>query len=302
MTTLIICRGLQASGKTTKAKAWVAEDPIRRARVNRDDLRQMAHDGVWKGRDTENQITAIRDAAIASLLKRGIDVVCDDTNLPQRVARDVARVGRLNGAEIEVWDLTDVPLETCVERDAAREKTIGGDVIRKAHGKFVAGHPYPLPLPVDPESSGGVARPYLVPLHATPAIIVDIDGTVALHGMRDPFDETRVHEDRPNLPVIAAVQSMADAGHAVIFCSGRTEGCRDATERWINEHVKVDWVALHMRPIGDMRKDAVVKLEIFDAQIRDDYNVVAVFDDRDQVVGTWRSIGLTVFQVAPGNF
>jgi hypothetical protein len=30
--------------------------------------------------------------------------------------------------------------------------------------------------------------------------------------------------------------------------------------------------------------------------------VVAVFDDRDQVVRMWRSLGLTVFQVAEGNF
>ena len=65
------------------------------------------------------------------------------------------------------------------------------------------------------------------------------DGTVALHGTRDPFDETRVHEDRGNLPVIAAVRAMADAGFTVIFCSGRTEACRAATEKWLREHVRV---------------------------------------------------------------
>ena len=32
------------------------------------------------------------------------------------------------------------------------------------------------------------------------------------------------------------------------------------------------------------------------------YNVLGVFDDRDQVVSVWRSLGLTCFQVNWGNF
>jgi len=102
VTELVICRGLPACGKTTRAKAWVAEDPVSRARVNRDELRGMCHDGVWLGHDTERQIQSVRDAAIAALLKRGVSVVCDDTNLPQRVARDIARIGRLAGADVTV--------------------------------------------------------------------------------------------------------------------------------------------------------------------------------------------------------
>ncbi len=302
MTKLIVCRGLQGSGKTTRAKKWVAEDPEHRARVNRDDLRQMCHEGVWRGRHTENQIVAIRNASIAALLKLGIDVISDDTNLPQRIARDVARIGRLHGAEIEVWDMTDVPPEVCIERDRNRDREVGADVITEAYFKYVKGHPYPLPLPVDPETDGGVVRPYEAREGSTLAVIVDIDGTVALHGARGPFDEHRVHEDRPNLPVISAVRAMADAGHAVVFCSGRTDGCREATEEWLREHVRVDYDALFMRVAGDFRKDSIIKQEIFDAHIRDDYNVVAVFDDRNQVVEMWRNLGLSVHQVAPGDF
>ena len=35
---LILCRGIQGSGKSTWAKAWVAEDPEHRIRINNDDL------------------------------------------------------------------------------------------------------------------------------------------------------------------------------------------------------------------------------------------------------------------------
>jgi hypothetical protein len=57
-----------------------------------------------------------------------------------------------------------------------------------------------------------------------------------------------------------------------------------------------------MRPAGDSRKDSIVKSELFDAQIREAYDVVCVLEDRNQVVEAWRAMGLTVLQVAEGNF
>lgn len=83
--------------------------------------------------------------------------------------------------------------------------------------------------------------------------------------------------------------------------SGRTDACRDATALWLAEHVGVPF-ELFMRKAGDVRKDSVVKLELFDRHIRHRYRVLYVLDDRAQVVQAWRSIGLTVFQVAEGDF
>ena len=133
-------------------------------------------------------------------------------------------------------------------------------------------------------------------------IAVDIDGTVAFHGARSPYDETRVHEDRPNEPVLAVTRALFDAGHMLIFVSGRSEGCREATEAWLAKHTRGTASRLYMRPAGDMRKDAVVKRELFDRHIRDRFDVRAVLDDRDQCVTLWRSLGLTCLQVADGNF
>jgi predicted kinase len=306
---LILTRGLPACGKTTRARDWVAEDPTHRARVNRDDLRQMLHDGVYLGQDTERQIVAARDALIRSLLAKGLDVVCDETNLPQRVARDVARVGLLADPEItlEVWDMTDVPVETCVNRDVVRReqgrRSVGDRVIYDMHERFIRGRAHPLPFP-DPESGDGeTVLPYMPKFDTPRAVMVDIDGTVALHGARSPFDETRVHEDRPNKAVIAVVHSLWRDGNQIIMCSGRTEGCRGATEKWLNEWIGADSRRrLFMRPVGDTRKDAIVKREIFDREIRNHYDVVCVLDDRNQVVEMWRELGLTVLQVAPGDF
>ena len=41
MPKIILCRGIQGSGKTTWAKSWVLEDPKHRIRFNNDDIRNM---------------------------------------------------------------------------------------------------------------------------------------------------------------------------------------------------------------------------------------------------------------------
>jgi predicted kinase len=309
MTVLIATRGIVGSGKTTRARAWVAEDPVGRARVNRDDIRSMAHDGAWVARDdsgpgTERAVLAVRDAAITALLGRGVDVVCDDTNLPSRTVRDLRRLAADAGAGFEVWDLTDVPLDECIRRDTARpgRARVGEHVARDQHARFVAGRPWPLPLPDEPGSAAPADEPYVPLPDAPPAVLVDLDGTAAVMCDRSPYDETRVSEDTPNEPVLAAVRGMRAMGYDVVFCSGRTDGCRAATEAWLNAHTGIPYVALLMRRAGDQRADAVVKRELFDAHIRGRYAVVAVFDDRDSVVAMWRAMGLTVFQVAPGDF
>jgi len=56
-----------------------------------------------------------------------------------------------------------------------------------------------------------------------------------------------------------------------------------------------------MRKKGDNRKDSIVKEEIWN-EIEKEYNIICMFDDRDQVVEHARSLGYTVAQVAEGNF
>lgn len=305
MTILIITRGLPGSGKTTHARAWVSGDRPHRARVNRDDLRAMLDDGEFEKGVTEPRIVVARDAAILGLLRAGLNVICDDTNLPQRTARDLARLAKRGGANFAVYDYTHIPLETCLERNATRtdKRPVPEEAIRDMHARYLAGRPCPLPQPEETADASAVGAPPYEPKPGTPlAILVDIDGTVSLKGARSAFDETRVREDRPNAPVVEIVRQERAAGKRVIFMSGRTDACRGATEEWLREHVGVPWEALHMRAAGDMRKDSVVKRELFDQHVRERYDVRRVYDDRNQVVAMWRSLGLTCLAVAEGDF
>jgi predicted kinase len=317
MTELVITRGLPASGKTTFARQWVSHDRQHRARVNRDDLRQMVDDGVFVKGQTEERIQALRNAAIASLLYRGVSVICDDTNLPNRVCRDLADLAGRAKAEFRIEDFTSTLLDTCIARNEVRKDKapIPRHVIQDMHQRYI--HGKQTPLAFSPTVHAGVTADLYEPDVSLPlAFICDIDGTVALKGDRGPFDEDRVHEDRPNPVVIEQVNEKIALGYQPIFLSGRTEACYGATLKWLGLHIRYDRPGmvndygnvekpfrLLMRPVGDHRKDSIVKRELFDKYVRNEYNVRVVYDDRDQVVKMWREeLGLTCLQVAPGNF
>lgn len=293
MPTLTITRGLPGSGKTTWAKTQPA------VRVNRDELRRMLHGRQLGEGWAERQVTVAQRAQIDALLRAGVDVICDDTNLRARVVHELAELALHCGARVVLKDFTDVSLETCLARDAGRPESerVGPEVIARMHERYLAGNRPPFALPEAAE-----VQRYTPPAGRPRAILVDLDGTVALMGDRSPYDSSRVHLDLPHQPVIDAVRALHAAGHTIVYCSGRTDDAREGTAAWLDQHVGVPYAALHMRVTGDQRKDSVVKREIFDRELRDAWHIVAVLDDRNQVVRMWRELGLTVFQVADGNF
>lgn len=120
MVELIVTRGLPASGKSTFAKAWVSENPRKRARVEKDQLRAMMHDSVWLGRHTENQVNLVQHASVRSLLLEGISVVVSDTNLDVNTFNKWRDLAAGVNAKFIMQDFRDVPLQVCLDRNAKR--------------------------------------------------------------------------------------------------------------------------------------------------------------------------------------
>jgi len=111
-------------------------------------------------------------------------------------------------------------------------------------------------------------------------------------------------KDLPNWPVIHTINCLHSTGHKIIIMSGRmrTESVGVKTDKWLKEHgVKYD--DLIMRPEGDYTPDHELKEAMFKKMFVDDLsNFFGVFDDRKRVCDMWRSLGLTCFQVAEGDF
>jgi predicted kinase len=291
VTTVTMTKGLPGSGKSFWAKAQVlVAQPGTVVRVNKDDLRAMLHADRWSPAN-EKQVVRARDALIeAFLIKKVNHIIVDDTNFAPGHETRLRQLAERHGAQFKVQDFTDVPLHTCIKRDLKRDRSVGKDVIVKMYDQYLR------PTPSDP--------PAYVP-GLPNAVLVDLDGTLARMVSRGPFEWDKVGEDEPVSEVVDLVNVLDDSGAEIVFVSGRDGVCYEQTRTWLELHVG-RWTRqahLHMRAPGDMRKDAIVKEEIYRAKIEPFYNVWFVLDDRDQVVEMWRDdLGLRCLQVAPGNF
>lgn len=282
MKKVLILVGLPASGKSTFAKNLLSKYKGQWVRTNKDLLREMLHDSQWS-KANEKFIIQLRDTIILMALEEGKHVVIDDTNFGPHIEHIKELVK--GKATVEINDsFLQVPVEECIKRDLLRPKSVGKDVIMEIYNKYV--------------------KPPVQPLEYNPnlpdAILVDMDGTLALLNGRNPFDASTCEQDLPNKPVLDTVLVWQEKTQIIII-SGRTDDCRFQTERWLEKH-GVKYNALYMRKTGDYRKDSIIKEELYGENIANKYNVRFVLDDRQQVVDMWRSLGLTVFQVAEGNF
>lgn len=274
MLKVIITKGLPASGKSKWSKTLLAKHPNTYKRINKDDLRAMLDDSKHSN-DTEKFILKVRDALILMALEAGKHVIVDDTNL---ASKHEARIRQLvkGKAEVIIQDFTDVPLEVCIERDLKRLASVGEKVIRGLYKQYL-------------EKREVYDEDKALPK----AILVDIDGTLAIMGDRSPYSWLEVNKDTCNEAVKTIVNNYK--GNVIIF-SGRDSICRDITIEWLNENgVKFD--NIFMRPEGNMEKDSIIKRRLFEENIRGKYYVDFVADDRLQVCRTWYQMGLQLLRV-----
>lgn len=138
MSKIILCRGIQGSGKTTWAKQWVLEDPEHRVRFNNDDIRNML--GKYWVPSREHLVSDIKKDFIVSAMEFGYDIVVDNMNFnPKEIEYYEnlvdSTLGYMNCYSLEYKDFF-IPLEVCIERDSKRENPIGEEVIRKTYERY----------------------------------------------------------------------------------------------------------------------------------------------------------------------
>lgn len=310
MTSLTLTIGLPGSGKTTVAEQCrdLVPDTVL---VSRDGIRQeLFGEFTNYSPEQESLVSSVQEKVVDKALEQGRHVIVHDMNLKKAYRKRWAGYAVKHGVAFRYLDMTYVPLEDCLFRNARRtdKRPIPEQVILDNHKRYLS-NKQAIETPESlVESLKDVPQghdPYEYTPGLPEAIIVDIDGTVASHeGVRNPYDTTRYEWDTPRWDVIKVVQDYAyrTIPKRIIFVSGRDAKFYDVTYEWLMHWVKVPIEGLFMRPEGDTRRDDVVKLELFDKHIRGKYNIWCVFDDRNRVVQAWRSIGLYVNQVNEGNF
>lgn len=296
MRKILILIGIPASGKSTYALQFLKDNPSY-YRVNRDSIRRMMIGDVYDYK-IEKIVTLIQDHAIEVILGQGKNVLIDATNVKQSYIEDVYKIAkRIGGIEVS-HKVFDVPFEECMRRNNLREgvERVPMDIMIKMQESFSKMSKEEKTV-YFPKTVKTFERDEKLPK----AIIVDVDGTLAINTTRSPFDWKKVKEDSVNEPIVDLVRMYFARGIRVIIFSGRDSICRSETIEWLNNN-KIPFHDLYMRKENDNRKDSIVKRELYEANIKGKYNVLVWIDDRNQVVREMRDLGITVLQVADGNF
>lgn len=278
----IICVGISSSGKSTFAQEWVSVDIAHRVEINRDYVRFniVSPDSDWG----TYKMTKANEQLVSEQCEKMIhrakifksDVIISDTNLNAKYRNQLLDKLQSLGYDVEIKEFP-ISLEEAWKRDSLRASGVGHPVIYKQYLKWL-------------EYKG--EQKYIPNPNLPKTVLVDIDGTVAERGDRGWYEWESVGKDNPRSVIIDVVRGMKYQGYKIVFVSGRDAVCREQTKSWLDKHVGTWYDALYMREKGDMRKDSIVKREIFFRDIAPKYNVQCVVDDRPQVLREWRYLGI----------
>ncbi len=296
MKIIFYLKGIPTSGKSTWANEQMRKYPNRFKRINKDLLREMLNFSKFDIQK-EKFLLNVRDYIIRLSLKKGFDIIVDDTNFSDKHWHRINEVAKEVGDVKVIEKYFDVNCKEAIKRNSTRKNPVPESVILNMFKKHVKGKKIEhreeyYSLPLKPDFIEGLPT----------VIIVDIDGTIAFNnGHRDYFDYTKVLNDEPIDEVIELIQICKEGGIGIVFVSGREESCREDTELWFRSY-GIDYNALYMRENDDRRQDYIIKNEIYENHLKGKYNIKFILDDRNQVVNMWRELGLRVLQVADGTF
>lgn len=139
-------------------------------------------------------------------------------------------------------------------------------------------------------------------------VIVDIDNTLSINKKRYAlatksdgsinwdilYDYKNVISDKPNLPMIDIINHLYN-DYGIYILTSRPRMILNSTQDWLEIHgVKYD--ALFMRSEENHYiKDVELKRKMYNDFVKDD--VFCAFDDRQDIIDLWGSIGIPSFKV-----
>lgn len=297
MKEVILTMGPPGCGKSTWANEFVRLNPGYYI-LTRDDFREKlfgldARNGYKYSKQREKAVSVAQLGAAGELLNleatKGIIVA--DTNLNPITVKNWKEVCEKRGFKFTTKEF-HVPWTELVKRNNYRgDKAVPIEVLRRMYA--------------DQNPKKYISSEY--PEGRPEAVIFDIDGTLALMGDRSPYDLEKCGEDTHNTMVVSLLHMLEAKGYKILTVSGRESGTKEDPFKYY--HMTTDWLnkftipeSHFQRKQGDMRKDDIVKEEIFWRDIAPYYDVKLAIDDRNQVVEMWRRLGIECWQVNHGDF
>lgn len=285
----ILTIGIPCSGKSTWAEKFCHVNDYRE--INRDNLRMSlfnlaSYNDYKMNRFNESVVTDKVNDLIQESAQNKQNIVISDTNLNEKYRNDLVKKLEDLGYDVEL-KVFEVEFFDALKRNDKRvNKFVPRTVMYNMYRRFM-----------DYQEATLAWKKHKPNCKLSPAYIVDIDGTIATNdGDRGFFEWDKVGLDKPIHNVINIVNMLYSAGNKIILLSGRDEVCFTETTEWCHKYgVKFD--RLYMRPRGSFEKDRYVKLDLFNKHIRNQYNVLGVFDDRPQVALLWYDLGLALFKI-----
>jgi hypothetical protein len=136
-------------------------------------------------------------------------------------------------------------------------------------------------------------------------LILDLDGTISdcnhrmhlIEGSKKKWNEffDGCTEDPLVLPVYDIVNKLSEDLKVVIITS-RPERNRNLTVDWLNKH-NIKFENLLMRKNNDFRKSPVIKSELLDLTIDNNFEPVYAFEDRTDCAEMFMSRGVFTFLI-----
>lgn len=300
--TIVITKGIPASGKSTWAKEKVrsGKDYVR---INKDELRLLLHDGKYS-KTKEKLVLKCRDSMISVFMNENKNIIIDDTNLhpkhEEKILEIIENHNKLSDIKYHFeikW--FDINLETALIRNKRREYVVPDDVIKTMYNQYTELRGSEFMLKEDEKPFE-----YMYDVNLPDVLIVDLDGTISILNGRNPYDPSTCDQDLVNKPLKYIIDRCYQSKKCeIVFLSGREDTYRPQTIKFLLKNGLNFYSGLHMRKAGDTRKDFDVKKELFFKYIYKKYNPVCVFDDRTQVCRLWRNeLGLFCLQADWGNF
>lgn len=286
-------QGPPASGKSTRAKEIYNSDPTKYVIVSKDEIRKSR--GKYWVEEQEKYIYDVEEQEIRLAVKHNLIPIIDSTNLNLKQIAKWEELAKELDCELE-RELIYVPLKVALERDSKRELQVTPKVIKDFYWRYF-----------EEKYREEEYTDHTLMLQQSEelpkAVLVDLDGTVAMHNGRGPFEWDKIYTDVCDFRMKSLLQKLSDSGILIIFFTGRnkTETVYKQTDEWLSKNFDFPWV-LYMRDENDFRHSDICKEDMYNKYIKDKYNILCAFDDCIKCIEMWRKLGILCCAVANNEY